>query len=252
MSEPLQDSSDSMGLSDHGGHGGEEEGEAWLISYADLMTLLFGLFAMLFTFATFDDDNMIRIDKRLAHYFGGSHMASPEKVAKDVKVEMGKLPYYSSSDLKVTDDGFELSFISSLLFTQGGTELDPASLEPLKVLSEVLRVAGGNYLIRVEGHTDDTPMRGKIPSNWELSALRASSVVRTLQGLGFAPASLQAIGMGDSRPLLPNRDEKGVPILANQLANRRVVIKVIIIKETKGLPKRLEDKGPSDAQPASS
>ena len=81
-----------------------------------------------------------------------------------------------------------------------------------------------NY-IRIEGHTDNLPINtGKFPSNWELSALRATSVMHLLQEeAGISPERLSVIGYGEYRPLVPNIDA------ASQARNRRV--DVVILKK---------------------
>src|SRR5438128_1751954 len=77
-------------------HDAHQEGgeEPWLVSYADLMTLLFGFFAMLFTFASFQDDkeDYIKVRKDIAKYFGGTHVTAPEKLAASVASEVKKVP----------------------------------------------------------------------------------------------------------------------------------------------------------------
>lgn len=83
------------------------------------------------------------------------------------------------------------------------------------------------YMITVEGHTDDTPIRTRqFPSNWELSTSRASAVVHKLIKDGLAPQRLRAAGYADTMPKLPNRDAQGKALPANQAHNRRVVIKL--------------------------
>ena len=73
--------------------------------------------------------------------------------------------------------------------------------------------------VRIEGHTDDLPIRNMIyPSNWELSAARAANVVRALIKSGVTESRLAAVGYADTHPLAPNRD------VESRSANRRVEI----------------------------
>jgi chemotaxis protein MotB len=84
-----------------------------------------------------------------------------------------------------------------------------------------------DYMITVEGHTDDMPIgTGQFPSNWELSTARASAVVRYLINNGIPAAKLRAVGYAQVMPKVPNRDVTGRPIPENQAQNRRVVIKL--------------------------
>lgn len=206
--------------------GGEEP---WLVSYADLMTLLFGFFAMLFTFATFQEDkeDYIKVRKDIAKYFGATHASAPDKLSGAVASELKKMPSLREVLVNPREDGLDINLLSSALFVSGKADMLPDSIEPLSKLAEVIIATSKDALVSVEGHCDDNPISNSIfPSNWELSAARAAAVVRIFEKAGVAPAQLGAIGYGDTRPSFPNRDTSGRPIPDNQLLNRRVVIKV--------------------------
>jgi chemotaxis protein MotB len=82
-----------------------------------------------------------------------------------------------------------------------------------------------DYLITVEGHTDDAPIATlQFPSNWELSTARASAVVHYFLEQGIPAQKLRAAGYADTFPKAPNRDASGRPLPENQAQNRRVVI----------------------------
>ena len=82
--------------------------------------------------------------------------------------------------------------------------------------------------IRVEGHTDDVPMRGgKFPSNWHLSAARAQSVVRLLMERGVDPRRLQNVGYAETRPRAANDTPE------NRGVNRRIEIKIVRDQQAK-------------------
>jgi chemotaxis protein MotB len=236
-------------------HEGGESEEPWLVSYADLMTLLFGFFAMLFTYATFGDNEngTVKVNKALAKYFGVSYVA-PEKVLADkIRSEAANMPYVRDLDLKVVKNGVEITFITSILFQAGSSELAKYAIEPIRVLIGLIKSTGIDYNVIVEGHTDDSGV-GKnsfYPSNWELSAARAGAVVRMFEASGFKTDHLGAVGFGSARPAFPNRDEKGNPIPFNQARNRRVVVKVLLPEDAEP-PKELslpvaKDEGPAPA-----
>ena len=83
-----------------------------------------------------------------------------------------------------------------------------------------------DILIEVEGHTDDVPIKTvEFPSNWELSASRATHVVRYFMDNGIAKNKLKASGFADSRPKVPNIIE-GKPSRENRAINRRVKVSV--------------------------
>jgi chemotaxis protein MotB len=203
--------------------------EPWLVSYADLMTLLFGFFAMLFTFATFQEDkeDYIKVRKDIAKYFGATSVSAPDKLNGAVTSELKKLPALKEVLVKPKQDGLEINLLSSVLFTAGKSEVAPASVEPLSKLAEVIKSTSRNALVTIEGHSDDKLAKGSVyPSNWELSAARAAAIVRIFERAGVRPNQLGAIGYGDTRPAFPSHDTAGRPIPDNQALNRRVVIKV--------------------------
>lgn len=113
-------------------------------------------------------------------------------------------------------DGVLIRFEDLLLFDFGKAEISPGGLKLLDRLAAELRAA--DCLIRVEGHTDDVPIRTRrYPSNWDLSIARAVNVVKHLAyASGIEPRRLSAVGYGASRPLVPNDSA------ANRSKNRRV------------------------------
>ncbi|OFZ18444.1 MAG: hypothetical protein A2X94_00425 [Bdellovibrionales bacterium GWB1_55_8] len=212
-------------------HETHDDGEsAWIVSYADLMTLLFGFFAMLFMFASFEDSDVVKVNREVAKFFGGAYATNTpgEEVSEKMDARLKASPYSKELTLKESVNGVEISFITSLLFPPGNADLSPQSTEPLKILGDVIKSTGKKFQILVEGHTDDSPIAsGRFPSNWELSAARAASIVRFFQTMGFPAENLSATGYGESRPIFPNRDPAGHVISDNQAKNRRVVIKVL-------------------------
>ena len=66
----------------------------------------------------------------------------------------------------------------------------------------------------------------EFPSNWELSSLRATTVIRLLDSKGLPHVNLRPMGLADTDPIVPNRDEKGASIPDNQAQNRRIVIRI--------------------------
>lgn len=105
---------------------------------------------------------------------------------------------------------------SELLFASGEASLTPEGLRVLDSLLPTFNLAIDHHIV-VEGHTDNTPIStARFPSNWELAAGRAGSVVRHLQSRGLNPTRLRATGYAETRPLESNRTPQG------QRANRRV------------------------------
>ena len=123
-----------------------------------------------------------------------------------------------------------VSVLDQILFKSGRADILPAGEAVLEKVAKVL--AATDDMIRVEGHTDNVPISGKLKekyfSNWELSAARAASVVRYFQ-LGenkIDPLRLEAAGYAEYRPVAPNDDD------ANRRRNRRVEIILTAVKPT--------------------
>ncbi|MDB6086070.1 MAG: hypothetical protein JWN43_3951 [Gammaproteobacteria bacterium] len=114
----------------------------------------------------------------------------------------------------------EIEINTDILFPSGAGEFAPAAEPVLDKLAEVLKPFPNP--IRVEGHTDDRPIRtAAFPSNWELSAARAASVVHQFTKEGIDPLRLEIVGFGEFHPRQPNDSPEG------RNANRRVAILVL-------------------------
>ena len=121
-----------------------------------------------------------------------------------------------------TSEPLRVVLVDNILYEPGGLEISANGKKLLLALVESL-TKGDNQQIVIEGHSDDTPivndMRGKYPSNWELSAARAAAAARFLQSEGgLAPERISIRGYGAYRPLASNDTEEGRRI------NRRVEI----------------------------
>jgi chemotaxis protein MotB len=114
----------------------------------------------------------------------------------------------------------EIEINADILFPSGAGEFSPAAEPVLDKLAEVLKPFPNP--IRVEGHTDDRPIRTvAFPSNWELSAARAASVVHQFTKQGIDPLRLEIVGFGEFHPRQANDSSEG------RNANRRVVVLVL-------------------------
>jgi chemotaxis protein MotB len=114
----------------------------------------------------------------------------------------------------------EVEIRTDILFASGVSKLSDAALPALTVLAETL--AKYPNPVRVEGHTDNRPIStSTFPSNWELSAARAASVVHLFAKGGVDPARLTVIGLGEFRPSQSNTTAAG------RNANRRVLIVIL-------------------------
>ena len=227
----------------------------WLITYADMITLLLCFFVVFYV--------ILSVRKNAPQENGGSAVHVAQAVAKDaphppvpkatqrdpMSDDFGKfgLPQVAPAPIVAIKtegavpgtpqkpepapkgdriSGFELG--GSQLFDSGSGSLREDGKAVLQTIADQLRSDRyDGYNIVVEGHTDDAPIAtAQFSSNWELSMARAAAVVHVLLDRGIAAGRLRAAGYGDTQPEVPNRDADGVAIPENQARNRRVVIRL--------------------------
>lgn len=212
-----------------GGGGHLKEDEQWLLTYADTITNLMALFILIISVSTINQAAFEQVTSKLKKEFSGKEPTKPieqikkqiEKIVKDKNL---------SSQVEVSSDkkGVVIEFASSAVFQLGKAELQPGIKPTFAQFADELKAKDyRNYTIEIEGHTDDTPIHtAEFPSNWELSARRATNVVRFMIDQNVDKTRLKAAGYADIFPKLPNRDAAGKSIAENQAKNRRIVIRL--------------------------
>lgn len=207
-----------------------EDKEIWLITYADMVTLLLALFIIIASISEIDPVKLEMITDQLRKASGQSETRKRplEEVLKTLKKIAADNHFENQLDISHDPRGIKLEFSSSVFFHSGDGELQPAAKPILEKVAIALKaISHDGYRLYVEGHTDDVPIQGgRYPSNWELSTARATNVLRYFISGGIDPKVLAASGFADTIPKVPNRDAKGQPVDANRAKNRRVVIKV--------------------------
>lgn len=234
-----------------------ENHERWLVSYADFITLLFAFFVVMYALSSLNEgkyrvmaDSVVQAFKEVApssadpitlnsqhsEILEGQGLpigkAVREEAAKAVvQQEMKKIatnvldamaPLVQQGHVRVTQTskGITVEINASVLYASGDARLQPGSISSLAAVAAVL--AKIDNPIKVEGHTDNLPIRSEaFPSNWELSSARAGSVVRLFVEQGVAPARLEAIGYADNKPLDTNASPEG------RARNRRVNVLIM-------------------------
>ena len=139
------------------------------------------------------------------------------EIADDIRYEL--VPFIDEQLISVNNTGeaIEVEIKSQLLFTSGGARLSPTAIPMLSNLATIFSTF--NNPVQVEGFTDDQPIKTTVfPSNWELSAARAASVVHLLMRKGIDPVRMSATGYAEFKPIADNSSEEG------RQQNRRVMI----------------------------
>lgn len=224
-------------------HGEENEDTVWLLSYADLMTLMFTFFVMLYSSVVKDDGETLR--KTLSAYMqgsgadnggqgaGGGSADAIETLKKSMSARIEAEQIMHDVQVEVRNQGLNITFSSNLLFDLGSANLRVDALKPLASVIATLKERAPQMRVRVEGHTDDNPMvrkTGRFRSNWELSGARAAQIASLFEEAGYPAENLMAVGYGSSRPVAPNRTPAGAADPEGQRRNRRVVLTVYEVK----------------------
>jgi chemotaxis protein MotB len=143
-----------------------------------------------------------------------------EEVAAEVETAMADLIQENLIVVRRHGLWVEVEIRTDILFASGQARLSAESTAVLRRLAATLRPFPNP--IRVEGHTDNVPINTReFPSNWELSAARAATVVHLLMAEGIAPPRLAVIGLGEYRPVQSNDTPEG------RNANRRVLLVIL-------------------------
>ncbi len=211
----------------------EEENEDWMATYADAITLLLCFFVILISIAEPSQARFEEVKKGMMSEFAGDLM-SIEAPFSQMEAEFYQVMEQNDMEqfmgVGQTDKGIMLELSSGAFYKPGSAKFKPEAIPVLEgVVEAIVNFAFDypEYKVEVEGHTDDDPIASAIfPSNWELSAGRATRVVRFFADKGVEGDRLKAMGMGDAYPKVPNRDEFGAAIPENQELNRRIVVRI--------------------------
>jgi chemotaxis protein MotB len=248
-------------------HEGEHDNsERWLLTYADMITLLMTFFVVLYAISNTD----LRKFTAIAQSFSSAFNADVFQGTQAMTITAGQESapdvsnFDSGSGLMSADfralqatvrdfaitqgidglvqvdrvpEGIAIRISESLLFQSGRAVLDEQSRSVLGQIAGVL--APLTNQLRIEGNTDDVLVANPFfKDNWELSTARALAVLDVLRDLGIAPDRLSAAGNGQYHPLVPNTND------AARARNRRVDIVILYAAEAAASPSSSPAAGP--------
>ncbi len=214
--------------------------DRWLVSYADLMTLLFALFVVLFATSRHSAEALGKLSGAIHSGFAGRSTVAGSSPVPAVEEEngsdalegqlravLGDAIAKQAVGLKLTPDGLVLSFEELGFFHSGEAGLLPGQAATIEKAGTVLQQHGAT--LRVEGHSDDQPIHNAVfASNWELSAARAMTVLLLLVNeTHYDPTRISVAGYGPYRPVADNGTVEG------RQRNRRVDL--VVIEPGKGV-----------------
>jgi chemotaxis protein MotB len=224
--------------------------ERWLISYADFITLLFAFFVVMYAISVVNEGKYKVLSDALGDAFGGRGAATKTNTSVEPELPLTSLlarrrgeaikrererlatlardlantlaPLVKAGKVRIIQSarGVSVEINASVLFDPGEARLTGDSTQVLRAVAGLLK--DDTHAIQVEGHTDNKPISNSaFASNWELSAVRASSVVRLFVESGVAEKRLTALGNAANQPVAPNDDAAG------RARNRRVAVTIL-------------------------
>lgn len=222
----------------------------WIVTFADLTTLMLTFFVLLLSFANMEivsfkksmgsmqeafgsqkleagSNVLVRDEGTLAHKLGIRKKPKVDPARRE-RNELAELIADTARRGGIMDniqifmgpDGLSVLVNDQALFGSGEAKLKKEILPFLKGIAQIMR--SYKFSVLVEGHTDNVPIKTKtFPSNWELSTVRATTVLRKLIDYGVPTDRLAAVGYADRKPIRDNSSPK------NRAENRRVEFKFV-------------------------
>lgn len=217
-------------------HEKETNQERWLLTYSDLITLLMIFFVVMYSMSNVDAQKFKAIAGSLSSVLSGTSESVLDSLGPSIiegeaqqmeEVRQQLQEYIDANNLGnsikiyIQERGLVISLSDTVLFPSGQASLTPEAQEIMRKVG--LSLKGLDNYIRVEGHTDNLPINTQeYPSNWELSAMRSTNVVRfLLKESGLPPEKMSESGYGEYRPIATNDNDAG------RTRNRRVDIVIL-------------------------
>lgn len=200
----------------------------WIMTFADLSFILMCFFALLLSMSTLNTkkyDNIIEgftATKRLKKF------RNLEAIRKQITREIKRKKLEGAVSVKLDADGLAIEFKNKLLFAPGSASLNPQYSRVTSSIIGIIAKSPPKYTISIEGHTDDTPLRGhrKYQSNWELSSARGISVLGALKKRKVDQKRMKVISYSDTNPKIDPKGKSGIELRNARAANRRVLIRL--------------------------
>lgn len=235
-------------------HHEKDISERWLLTYSDLITLLLIFFVVMYAISSVDAQKYQVLSESLSGALqpsglggmssggnaggiasgagisledilaeGKNDQIDPELIA--AAAEITKLIREKNLQDRVSvslqERGVVVGLMNTVLFDSGSARIKPAAVPTLVAIGQIAN--GVHNYIRVEGNTDDVPQSSpQFPSNWELSVVRATEVLKLMiDQSGVSPDKISAVGYGEHRPSVPNTSAE------NRSKNRKVDIVIL-------------------------
>lgn len=203
----------------------------WLLTYADIITLLFVFVLIILKVSNIDQNRFDELREGLSQTFLKQDVST---AFKSLTEEMDLLKdRFNEIQVKTTNKDIEITFADSSFYEIGSDNITENGFVKIEELLKILNTEDyKRFFLEIEGHTDDVPIHNfEFTSNWELSTARATNIVRTLEKSGIPSSRIRAIGYAASQPLAISLDGAGEIDPDKRGLNRRIVIKISKFKK---------------------
>lgn len=201
----------------------KEREPLWLIAYIDLTTNLMAIFILMFAMSKVDQSKFDAVASKVTRQRTDSLDELKSKIDAEIKAK--KLGGQVATDLGMF--GLNVEFNGGVLFNSASADLSPFARKEAQPILDILSKTDVKYLLSLEGHTDDVPIKGgKFLNNWGLSSARGVSLLDELKRHGVNEKRMSVAGFADTRPMVAVAGKTGTELEQARARNRRVVIRV--------------------------
>ncbi|MDP4172810.1 MAG: OmpA family protein [Bacteroidota bacterium] len=215
----------------------ENDKDRYLVTYADLITLLLGLFIILYAMSNIDLEKYHKVMFAMGNVLGVKESVIPGVSDKKVEIRNNINPINglksnlqnvisqnsldNSIRLEENERGITIHILDDILFASANAEINESSKGILDRLASVIKTLPND--IRIEGHTDNVPIKASVyASNWHLSVARAlNTAYYLINSQGLSPEKVSIVGYSEYRPVTTNKTSEG------RRSNRRVDIVIL-------------------------
>lgn len=213
--------------------------EPWMATFADMVTLLMVFFVLFYSVEKDNTEKFKSAIDMMVEEDGPDGLAKILKVVDSTEVMQNLKEMRDATKAAEAEESVEDRIVLRVpglnLFKKGGAKLSPEARPVLNEIVKIIKTKGKNHKIFIQGHTDDVPIHTvKFESNWELSAVRATSVLRYFYDKGIDPEKLTATGYADTFPMVPNNTKEG------RAKNRRIEFVLEKIPDKKAKKKKVD------------
>jgi len=188
--------------------------EPWMATFADMVTLLMVFFVLFYSVEKDNTEKFKSAIDMMVEEDGPDGLAKILKVVDSTQVMQNLKEMRDATKAAQAEESVEDRIVLRVpglnLFKKKSAKLTPEARPVLNEIVKIIKTKGKNHKIFIQGHTDDVPIHtAKFESNWELSAVRATAVLRHFYDKGIDPEKLTATGYADTFPMVPNNTKEG-------------------------------------------